>query len=488
MAAAFEMPKLGLTMEFGTILQWLVADGDQVAVGQPILLIETDKVETEVESSGAGVFHAVAVVGETYDCGAHLGWFLEAGEAPPAAPASAGAATAAASTPTAPAAAVGAVSTGSAAATVTASTDAHGRIMASPNAKRVAAERGVDLATVVGTGPGGRIVSEDVEAAPVSAIAGGGAAAAATAAAVGAAARSASAGGPPRPATAAARQLADLLGVDLAEVPATPPDPRITRDDVARYVRQRLAEAAGPTAASGSSSTAAARLPAMPLLQTPAKTVPLTGMRGTIAQRMHGSLQGMAQLTLMMDVDMGAVAADRAARKESGKAPGFTDYVIAATAKALKDHPYANSQVTDDGVSYLPEINVGMAVAIDNGLMVPVVKNTDALSLDDLSAETTRLADAARSGGLKLPDLEGGTFSVTALGMFGVDGFTPVINPPNSAILGIGRLRDDVAWADDGTPQRATKLTLSLTWDHRAFDGAPAAEFVRTICNNLEAV
>jgi len=195
----------------------------------------------------------------------------------------------------------------------------------------------------------------------------------------------------------------------------------------------------------------------------------------------------MAQLTLFMDVDMSAVVADRERRKATGAAPGFTDYVIAAAARALVDHPFVNSQVTDDAVAVLPQVNIGMAVALDEGLMVPVIRNTPELSIEDLSAETTRLAEAARGGKLSLSDLEGGTFSVTALGMYGVDGFTPVINTPNTAILGVGRLRDETRWVDD-TPQRTTVLTLSLTWDHRAFDGAPAAEFTRTIRTYLEAV
>ena len=194
----------------------------------------------------------------------------------------------------------------------------------------------------------------------------------------------------------------------------------------------------------------------------------------------------MAQLTLMMDADMEAVVTDRNARKGSASVPGYTDYVMAAAARALREHPRVNSQVTAEGIALLPQVNVGIAVALDEGLMVPVVQDADQLTLEMLSARTTVLADAARSGTLKLTDLEGGTFSVSALGMFGVDGFTPVINPPNVAILGVGRLRDDVAWSADGAIRRVKRLTLSLTWDHRAFDGAPAAEFVRTICRLLD--
>ncbi len=132
--------------------------------------------------------------------------------------------------------------------------------------------------------------------------------------------------------------------------------------------------------------------------------------------------------------------------------------------------------------------NIGFAADTPGGLMVPVIKKADSKGIIEISKELGSLSAAARDGKLKLNDLEGGTFSVTALGMFDVDGFTPIINAPNTAILGVGRLRDDVAWSDDGTPVRAKRLTLSLTWDHRAFDGAPAAEFTRTIKRRLETL
>jgi len=185
-----------------------------------------------------------------------------------------------------------------------------------------------------------------------------------------------------------------------------------------------------------------------------------------------------------MDADLDAVVADRARRKESGEAPSYTDYVIAAAARALGRHPLVNSQITADGVALLPTAHVGMAVALDDGLIVPVIRDTADRDLGSLSAESTRLAEAARKGELALPDLEGGTFSVSTLGMYGVDGFTPVINPPNTAILGVGRLRDDVV-VDDGEVGVRTRLTLSLTWDHRAFDGAPAAAFCKTVVDLL---
>ena len=436
MADEFLMPKLGLTMESGTILDWLVDDGVAVEQGTAVLVIETDKVESEVEASGTGLLHIVGEKGVSYACGETIGWFLAPGEAAPAvvAPAAPG--------PTATPAPV-ASSPGPAAVPV----GADGRLLASPNARRVAAERGVDLRRVTGTGPGGRIVSEDVLAAPVDRAA----------------------------ASPAARQLAELLGLDLAEVVPRGSGPRLSRDDVAHHARVRLAL--------GAPSAAAPAAP-LPLSQTPSSSVPLAGMRGTIAGRMHASLQEMAQLTLTMDVVMDAVIADRS-RDDHETKPGFTDYVIAAAAAALVDHPVVNSQIADGAVHLLPEINVGMAVAVAGGLIVPVVSRADQRSLADLSVETSRLAAAARAGGLTLRELEGGTFSVTALGMYGVDAFTPVINPPNTAILGVGRLRDGVRWEGD-RPTRITVLTLSLTWDHRAFDGAPAAEFTAAVRDRLE--
>lgn len=478
MATEFLMPKLGLTMEEGTITEWLVADGDEVASGAAVLRIETDKTETDVEAAGSGRLHMTGQVGDTFACGERIGWFLEAGEDAPetAAPAAAAPAVPAVSaTPAAPAQPVAAV----------AATLPGGRLIASPNVKRLAAERGIDLRTVHGTGPGGRIVSEDLEGV-VAVPSGPGTNA--TTPPPGAAALT----GPSGPATFAARSLADLLGLDIAAIPADPVDGRVTRDAVAAHVRALLAVPVppalpAPIAATAAPAPAPARSPAaLPLaMQTPSAVVPLTGMRGTIAKRMHASLAEMAQLTLHMDADLDEVIADRNARKAGGRAPSYTDYVIAAAARALVEHPNVNAQVTDDGIALLPEVHVGMAVALDDGLIVPVIKDTAGRDLASLGAESSRLAAAARDGSLAFADLEGGTFSVSTLGAFGVDGFTPVINPPNAAILGVGRLRNDVVADDDGNVGTVSRMTLSLTWDHRVFDGAPAAAFCRRIVELL---
>ena len=464
MATEFLMPKLGLTMEEGTIAEWLVADGDDVASGTAVLRIETDKTETDVEAAASGRLHVEGQVGDTFACGERIGWFLADGEE---APAAATPAAAAATQPAAATVAPAAASAPQAAAAVAAG----GRIIASPMAKRLANERGIDLRAVRGTGPGGRIINADLEG--VS-----------SAPAAAPAPRPAAAGGPVA-ATAAARQLADLLGVELAAIPADPTDGRVTRDGVAQYVRILI----GTSPGTGATPTPAATEPPAPALapamQEPTSVTKLSGMRGTIAKRMHESLSQMAQLTLFMDADLDAVVTDRDRRKAEGRAPSYTDYVIAAAARALVRHPGVNSQITEDGVALLPEVHVGMAVALDGGLIVPVIRDTAGRDLASLGTESSRLAEAARSGSLALPDLEGGTFSVSTLGMFGVDGFTPVINPPNTAILGVGRLRDDLVLGDDGNVTTTKRLTLSLTWDHRAFDGAPAAEFCKSIADLL---
>ena len=474
MSTEFIMPKLGLTMEEGTILEWLVEDGAEITAGMPVLRIETDKVESDVESPGSGRFHRLGTQGEAYPCGALIGYLLADGEEIPVSKSPTSATPAVTASPT---------SSASPTSAPVSSVQRQGRQFASPNARRVAEELGIDINTVIGTGPDGRVVSEDVEEAhknpqALRVVAVSAVATVATVAPI------ISSNGNVL-ATAAARQLADLLGIDLSQVPYDAQDGRITKDGVATYVRSRLSVPSPSTAPAPSAVQQSALAPAS---QTPTSIKKISGMRGTIAKRMHSSLQEMAQLTLHMDADFDAIVKDRDDRKGAGGAaslPGFTDYIIAATARALKLHPIVNSQVTAEGIALLPEIHVSMAVALDEGLIVPVIKNTTSLDLSSLASETKRLSGAARDGKLTLSELEGGTFSVSTLGMFGVDGFTPVINPPNTAILGVGRLRDDVVVNAKGKVSTVKRMTLSLTWDHRVFDGAPAAEFCKSIVDLL---
>ena len=475
MSTEFIMPKLGLTMEEGTILEWLVEDGAEITAGMPVLRIETDKVESDVESPASGRFHRLGTQGEAYPCGALIGYLLADGEEIPVSKSP---------TSATPAVVASATSSASPTSATVSSVQRQGRQFASPNARRVAEELGIDINTVIGTGPDGRVVSEDVEEAHKNPQALRVVAVSAVATVAPIVAPIMSSNGNVL-ATAAARQLADLLGIDLSQVPYDAQDGRITKDGVATYVRSRLS---APSPSATPSTPAVQQSALAPASQTPTSIKKISGMRGTIAKRMHSSLQEMAQLTLHMDADFDAIVKDRDDRKGAGGAaslPGFTDYVIAATARALKLHPIVNSQVTAEGIALLPEIHVSMAVALDEGLIVPVIKNTTSLDLSSLASETKRLSGAARDGKLTLSELEGGTFSVSTLGMFGVDGFTPVINPPNTAILGVGRLRDDVVVNAKGKVSTVKRMTLSLTWDHRVFDGAPAAEFCKSIVDLL---
>ena len=280
------------------------------------------------------------------------------------------------------------------------------------------------------------------------------------------------AGGPSSP---IARRLARELGIDLAEVTGTGPGGRITKDDVEK------------TAASAEATPPEAAAPDTPSLST---TIPVRGMRKTIAERMQDSLLSMAQLTMDMDVNMDDAIKLRNQLVEEwsdlGVKPTYTDLVVRAVAKALEKHPHMNASWGDKEITLHSDIHVGMAVALDEGLIVPVVKNAGSITIQALATESARLAEAARSSKLELNDMQGGTFTVSALGMFGVDSFTPIINAPQAGILGINRIRDGVTW-DAERPVKTQVMRLSLTWDHRVLDGGPAALFLNEVRALLEA-
>jgi pyruvate dehydrogenase E2 component (dihydrolipoamide acetyltransferase) len=439
------IPKLGLTMEYGLIEEWLVEPGTPVKPGDPLLRLATDKVDVEVEAEGSGLFHPAVEPGAELPPGALIGWLLEAGEAPPGAPPG-----------QAPALETTAPETAATATPAATPANArNGRLFSSPNARRVARERGLDITQLAGTGPGGRIITADVldaAAAPQTQTQ--------TTQQTALAARTGAV-------SPLVRREAAAAGVDLAAVTGTGPGGKISRSDIA---------------------TAAARPAPSTPPSTPASTqsvIPLTGMRGVIATRMHASLQEMAQLTLGTEATMDAAVALRAQLKQQWQqAPTITDLIVRAAALALRDHPRLNAEVRDNAIHVHDEINVGLAVALEEGLMVPVLKRADQLPLSAISQETRRLAQAARAGKLTLPELEGGTFTVSTLGSFGIDFFTPVITPGQVAILGVGRLRDSVRWEAE-TPVKTQVLTLSITFDHRAVDGAPAAEYLRSVAARL---
>ncbi len=450
------MMKLGMTMTEGTVAEWHIPDGGEVKLGEDLYRLETEKVEMEVEAEAAGIVRHLVPAESTVDPGAVVGWIYAADEEIPDVLPGAGA-------PAASAAPVEAEPAPAAAAEAPATpARAEGeRVPASPAARRLAKELGVDLATVTATGPRGRVTEDDVRTAHEAA----------------AAAPAAAPAGAPAPASPLARKRAEALGVDLSTVTGTGPGGRITKEDV-------------EAAAGGAPAAAPAAAAAAPAAAREDEVMAVRGMRKVIAERMYASLQETAQLTMDMDVAMDDCVKLRSQLIEEWAGdsvrPSYTDIVMKAAAKALLDHPRMNAQFLGTEMNLRGEVHVGMAVALDEGLVVPVVRHVDQLGLKEIAQESSRLAGLAREGKLGLDDMAGGTFTVSTLGMFGVDSFTPILNPPEVGILGVNRLRDDVRWEGE-RPVRQKAMTLSLTWDHRALDGAPAAQFLASVRDYLEA-
>jgi pyruvate dehydrogenase E2 component (dihydrolipoamide acetyltransferase) len=429
------LPKLGLTMEEGTLEEWLVNDGDVISIGTPLLRLATDKIDVDVEAEAEGIMARAVPNGTTLPPGAVLGWLLAPGEAAPAG-----------ATPIA--APVAAETAAPAGAPTAAIVHEGGRQFVSPNARRVADQLGVDIAQVAGTGPNGRVVSEDVEAAAAS--------------------------GSAKITSPLARRDAAQAGIDINAVQTD--NGFVTRKDVREAISGQVVTPSAPAAAAPG---------AVASMQETASIIPMKGMRGTIAARMVQSLTEMAQLTHGFEVTMDAVVDLRGTLKEQYRdlglqVPSLNDFIVRAASLALRKHPILNSTIVEKEIHVLSHIHMGMAVAVPGGLMVPVIRDADTLSIFELARVTRELAEDCRAGSISLDALEGGTFAVTSLGTYGVDMFTPVINPGNVGILGVGRLREGGKWEGERFV-KTQLLTLSLTFDHRVVDGAPAAEFLQTV-------
>jgi pyruvate dehydrogenase E2 component (dihydrolipoamide acetyltransferase) len=456
------LTRVGMTMTEGVVAEWYIADGDKVAKGQLLYRLETEKVELEVDSDDEGIVRHLVEVGVACEPGDVVGWIYAPGEAiPDVLPRGEKMTDGEASEPdTATAQSLPAAPTRHAAeASNTASIDIAtrglgGRILASPAARKLALTRGVALGSIRGTGPGGRIIEVDVPAS-------------------GAHAATSQAQQARVKASPVARRRAEQLDVDLTGVEGTGPAGRITKADV-----ERAAQEPRPAAAARGTGPVAGQ------------SIPLRGMRKTISTNMFRSLQTTAQLTMNMEVVMDDAVKLRsqliAEWEGEGVRPSFTDLVVKASAKALSMHPRMNSAMGETEISLLEEIHVGIAVALDEGLVVPVIRDPLSRSVKSISLEATRLAQAARNGTLGMDEMHGGTFTVSTLGMFGVDSFTPILNPPQSGILGVNRITDGVGWEGDRPVKRKT-MQLSLTWDHRVLDGEPAARFLATVRDLLEA-
>jgi pyruvate dehydrogenase E2 component (dihydrolipoamide acetyltransferase) len=400
------LPRLGQGMESGTIVRWLKSEGDEVAKGEALYELDTDKVTQEVEADAAGVLLKILVDKGEVPVGTPVAFLGEEGEDVPeveAAPAEAEPAAVSAGTDPeqrqrAPEPPAGSVPTEDAAKPEAAVSDG-GRVKASPLARRIARERGIDLTALSGTGPEGRIVAEDVERADVA--------------------------GPPK---------ATARAVPTGEV----------------------------------------------------ERVELTSLRRTVARRMSEAWEAPAfQIVMSADMTRAQELRARLVERHPDERPTVTDVLTKICAAALMRHRDVNALYAGDAIERHPSANVGIAVATDRGLLVPVIPGCEALTVAEIAAARADLVARARDGKLQAADLEGGTFTVSNLGMYGVEQFVAVLNPPQAAILAVGAI-EDRAVARDGEPVVRPTMTMTLTCDHRTIDGATAADFLRTVKEYLE--
>ena len=318
---------------------------------------------------------------------------------------------------------------------------------ATPKARKVARTRGIDLASLTGTGPRGMIVTADLGKLPTATLI---------------------------KATPVARKMAKDCGIDLRTVTGTGPGGRITREDVTAAIS---AITKGHTL-----HPALAKHPRRGA-STP---LPLDGLRGLIAKRLSASWNERPHVTLHSEVDATELVAVRDRNlTPDGQKVSFNAYFTATAAHALAEFPAVNTQLTENGLVHFYEINIGLAIDTERGLVVPVLKDAGKLSLLEIEAGLTDLVERTLNGKTLPEDFSGGTFTITNLGAFGVDSFTPIINPPEAAILGLGRIIPKPVVIDEMIGIRKI-ITLSLSFDHRLIDGAPAARFLQRICQFVE--
>ncbi|MEA4807237.1 MULTISPECIES: 2-oxo acid dehydrogenase subunit E2 [Acetobacterium] len=439
MAEFIIMPKQGLQMTEGTIMEWLVGEGEEVIADAPLFEMETDKLTISIDASISGtllkiiheagavvpITEPIAIVG---DKGEDFSALLDSIGAPAAA-----AAVAESAEP---------VQIEEAAIeTATVKAPRTGRVFASPRAKMLAEEKGIDVADLDGSGPEGLVIEKDVLDYVLN----------------------------PAQKTAAtplARKIAELENIDINGVQGSGVRNKVLADDV------RL-------------SASVSQGPIQMVAPLDEELIPIKGMRKIVAERMKQSLGEMAQANHRITVDMTNSVALREQYKAVGRKVSYNDIVLRCVAKALTEFPMMNSSWTSEGIVLKKYVNMGMAVAIDQGLIVPVIKNIHLKSLDQISKESSELASKAKENRLQPEDYSGGTFTVSNLGMFDIDGFTAIINPPEAGILAVGKLAKQPVVIGDEIVIRMM-MQLSLTYDHRTVDGAPAAQFLKRIKELLE--
>jgi len=433
------LPKFGFTLETADIVQWLKQDGDTVRAGDPICEVTTDKVNMEVEAPEEGtLFGLLYKMGDTVPVTEVIAYLLRPGEArPDRLPILAGQADKA--------------STQSKPEQIQLSQ----RMSISPLAQRVAEAANVDLRRIQGTGRNQRITRRDVESALTNPE------------------------GKVR-ATPAARHLAEQNDVDLRQIDGTGPRGRVQVSDVQAVLSKQAAQ----------ESTVIDRTKhALSLQATPPEApriVKLEGMRRTIAIRLQKSFQTAPHIFFDAQIDTGGIDTLRVSLKERDEKLSVTTILVKACAWALFKHPWLNATIDGEEIALWPTANIGVAVALDEGLVVPVVHHAERLHLRDIQTAVDTLAERARSNTLHLNDMVDGTFTISNLGMYGVDRFTAIINPPQVAILAVGRIQQFFVPDENDQPVLRSFMNVTLSADHRVVDGAQAANFLQDLRAVLE--
>ena len=383
------MPALGVAQEKGTLLNWLKAEGQSVTKGEPLMEIETDKATVEIEAPASGILtNVTASAGDEIPVGNKIAVILAPGEkfaeTPPA--------------------------------------RSQGRDQALPQSAPVK--------------PGRKFEEKSQQSGVIKA-------------------------------SPAARRIAREKGLELSAVRGTGPEGAVLTDDLIRLSAAPLAAPGGPAKIK--------------------ETVQLTPMRRIVGERMTQSKQTAPHFYLSIDADMTEVTRQRNALKVKGEQeiPSVNDFIVCATARALREVPSLNAAFTEQGVQFYSDINIGVAVALDDGLVVPVIRNADRISLEELGKQSRNLAEKAQKKKLLPSDYEGGTFTISNLGMFGVDSFIAIINPPQCAVLAVGRVAPRVV-ADGEAVVIRSLMTATLSADHRVVDGAHAASFLQQLKEQLE--
>ena len=446
------VPPLGQTVDMLTLVSWYKNEGEAVIAGEPLYAVETDKATLDVEAPATGVLRQVtASPGDVVKVLSAIARIEVEAKAEAKAEED----------------------------LASASTLASPRLFVSPRARRLAEAEGVSLNAIKATGPQGAIIERDVRAhaeqvkvkaeAEVKAQVEPDSTLTSTLASI----------------TPVARRIAEEAGLAWRQIAGTSPRGQITREDVERAIAMR-----GGVPVYGSmgvrESEQQTTTQTLPYSHTPTPgAFGFSGIRSLIAERMVASHTGTAPVTLTAEADATALVELRRQLAADEVAVSYTDLFLTILARALREHPRLNASLDGDTIKLWPQIDIGMAVDTERGLLAPVVRGVERQGLAQLAAATTSLTERARAGRCTPDELTGGTFTLTNLGMFGIDTFTPIINLPECAILGVGRIKTQPVWAGDHVEPREM-LWLSLTFDHRLVDGGPAARFLQRVAQLVE--